>query len=290
MGYYKIPAPPALRGLVDSFSFWEGGEPSAERMAVMATRAVSLQIDLHDDELRWYQGDDRAYTLKGVTVAGPQSRPFAVDAWQPRIVRVVFRPGGARPFVRASPGELRDTHLPLEDIWGRGAARLQHRLADAHGPGEIFRILGEALTAAAPREPALRPAVAQALAVAGERPGVSVSDLARSTGLSPKRLIQVFTQEVGLTPKLFLRITRFQRLLAGVCDLPSVDWAAMAATHGYFDQSHMIRDFHDFAGTTPATYIARRGPAGQHAQAQAARQPLPAQRADLSPGPGCPGR
>jgi AraC-like DNA-binding protein len=267
MAYYRVPPPPALRGLVESLSLAEGGEPSAGRMAVMATRTLSLQIDLHDDELRWYEGQNGAHALKGVTVAGPQSRPFAVDAWQPRIVRVVIKPGGARRFVKASPGELRDTQVSLEDIWGRGAARLQHRLAEAKGPGEIFGILGEVLTAIASREDAPRPAIAGALALASKQPGITVSGLARLTGLSPRRLIQLFTAEAGLTPKLFLRIARFERLLADVYDQPSVDWASTAAVHGYFDQSHLIRDFRDFAGLTPAGYLARRGPARHHARA-----------------------
>jgi AraC-like DNA-binding protein len=267
MAYYRVPPPLALCGLVESFSLWEGGGPSAGRMAVMATRTMSLQIDLHDDELCWYEGDHVVHALKGVTVAGPQSRPFAVDAWQPRIVRVVIKSSGARSLLNVSPGELRDTQVSLEDIWGRGAARLQHRLADAKGPGEIFRILGEALTAIASREHPRRPAVAEALAIASEQPGITVSELARRTELSPKRLIRLFTAETGLTPKLFLRIARFERLLAAVYDEPSVDWASTAAEHGYFDQSHLIRDFRDFTGLTPTEYLVRRGPTHHHARA-----------------------
>jgi AraC-like DNA-binding protein len=267
MAYYRVPPPSALCGLVESFSLWEGGEPSAGRMAVMATRTSSLQIDLHDDELCWYEGDNGAHALKGVTVAGPQSRPFAVDAWQPRIVRVVIKPGGARRFFKAPLGELRDTQVSLEDIWGRDAVRLQHRLAEAKRPGEIFRILGEALAPIASREHAPRPAIAGALALASEQPGITVSDLARCTELSPNHLIQLFTAETGLTPKLFLRIVRFERLLADVYDKPSVDWASMAAEHGYFDQSHLIRDFRGFTGMTPTGYLARRGPARHHARA-----------------------
>jgi AraC-like DNA-binding protein len=267
MAYYRVPPPPALCGLVESFSLREGGEPSAGRMAVMATRSLSLQIDLHDDELCWYEGDNGAHALKGVTVAGPQSRPFAVDAWQPRIVRVVIKPGGARRFFSASPGELRDTQVSLENIWGRDAARLQHRLAEAKRPGEIFRILGEALTPIASREHAPRPAIAEALAIASEQPGITVSDLARRTELSPKRLIQLFTAEAGLTPRLFLRIVRFERLLADVYDKPGMDWASTAAGHGYFDQSHLIRDFRGFTGLAPTEYLARRGPTHHHARA-----------------------
>jgi AraC-like DNA-binding protein len=269
MAYYRVPAPLALRGLVDSFSLWEGGEPSAERMAVLATRTLSLQIDLHDDELCWYDGDNRGHALKGAAVAGPQTRPFAVDAWQPRIVRVMIKPGGARPLLGVSPGDLRDRQVSLEDIWGRGAARLHRRLAHAEGPREIFRILGENLTAAASREYPRRSALAGPLAgalAAAERPGLTVSDLARHSGLRPKRLIRVFADEVGLTPKLYLRIARFERLLADVYDRPGADWSGLAATHGYFDQSHLIRDFRDFAGMTPTAYLARRGSADHHAQ------------------------
>jgi AraC-like DNA-binding protein len=64
-----------------------------------------------------------------------------------------------------------------------------------------------------------------------------------------------------------LRIVRFERLLADVYDKPSVDWASMAAEHGYFDQSHLIRDFRGFTGMTPTGYLARRRPARHHARA-----------------------
>ena len=94
-----------------------------------------------------------------------------------------------------------------------------------------------------------------------------VSDLARRTELSPKRLIRLFAAETGLTPKLFLRIVRFERLLADVYDNRAVDWASTAAEHGYFDQSHLIRDFRDFAGLAPTEYLARRGPGHHHARA-----------------------
>jgi hypothetical protein len=58
-------------------------------------------------------------------------------------------------------------------------------------------------------------------------------------------------REVGMTPKLFLRIQRFQRALAKIGCL---DRAQVALACGYFDQSHLIRDFSEFAGITPAEY------------------------------------
>jgi len=69
---------------------------------------------------------------------------------------------------------------------------------------------------------------------------------------------------VGMSPKLFLRIQRFDRLLARVSRASEVQWANVAADHGYYDQSHFIRDFRDFTGMTPSVYRARRGPDLHH--------------------------
>jgi AraC-like DNA-binding protein len=76
-------------------------------------------------------------------------------------------------------------------------------------------------------------------------------------GLSERRFIDLFRAEVGLTPKLFSRIRRFHRTLQSADAEASPGWAELATACGYFDQSHLIRDFHQFAALTPADYAAR---------------------------------
>jgi AraC-like DNA-binding protein len=266
VAYYRAAPPPSLRGLVRGFSYWEGGEPSAELLAVMATRTPSLQIDLHDDELRWYSRGETPtrHILRGVTLSGALTRPFAVDAWQPRIVRVIFEPGGTVPFFAVAPADLRDAHVCMADVWGPAEA-LQHRLAQQAAPAEIFRILGEALVAAATPDRSMHSTTAWALAVAERSRVLGVAELARRVETGPKRLIRLFTDDTGLTPKRYLRIVRFERVLADVYARPGVDWARVADEHGYVDQSHLIRDFNAFAGMTPERYLSRRGPAEHHA-------------------------
>jgi AraC-like DNA-binding protein len=264
---YRTAPPPPLRGLIRSFTYWEGGEPSTDLLTVLATRTPSLQIDLHDDELRWYGGTatPTCHTLRGVTLAGPQTRPFAVDAWQPRIVRVVFEPGGTLPFFAIPPADLRDGQVSLADVWSP-AEQLQRRLAGHTAPADIFRTLGDTLVAAATDERTIRPTTAWALAIAERSPArLSVAALARLVETSPKRLIGLFADDIGLTPKHYLRIARFERLLTIAYDRTGVHWARAADEHGYFDQSHLIRDFKDFAGMTPSAYLLRRGPAEHHA-------------------------
>lgn len=83
---------------------------------------------------------------------------------------------------------------------------------------------------------------------------ISVRDVSQELGFSQRRFIQTFTSHVGLTPKVFCRIQRFQRarVLAERIDTPH--WAELAVTCGYFDQSHLIKDFQEFAGSTPKIY------------------------------------
>jgi len=60
-----------------------------------------------------------------------------------------------------------------------------------------------------------------------------------------------------LNPKLFNRIERFQSVLAKVQRVPEPEWDQLALEYGYFDQSHLIRDFLEFSGFSPADYLRR---------------------------------
>jgi transcriptional regulator GlxA family with amidase domain len=87
---------------------------------------------------------------------------------------------------------------------------------------------------------------------------VKVRGVARRVGLSQRRFIQVFTAEVGLTPKLYGRVRRFQRARELVRKATAPDWAAVAVACGYFDQSHLIRDFGQFSGLSPVAHLHQR--------------------------------
>ena len=84
-----------------------------------------------------------------------------------------------------------------------------------------------------------------------------IGKLARDVGLSNRRFTDVFNFQVGVKPKLFVRIERFQHLLQKVHILPVVDWGQLALEQGYFDQAHLIRDFVAFSGLSPADYLRR---------------------------------
>src|SRR5262245_15130440 len=251
------PGPP-LSEFIDRFWFCSD-TPSHPRERILPSGTVELVINLSDDEIRIYDPSHPALPRRysGAAVSGPYSNFFLIDPLvHASIIGVHFRPGRAVPVLGVPASELADAHVDLESLWGRSAAaELRERLCTAAAPANRFAVLQEVLLGrlrqARPRHgaiPVALDAFEQADAV------VKVRDLARQVGLSQRRFIQLFTAEVGLTPKLYGRVRRFQRARELVRNETEPDWAAVAAACGFFDQSHLIRDFGEFSGLSPMAY------------------------------------
>lgn len=254
------PIPP-VSGFVESLWLYNGFESPQLKERILPSGTFELVFNLRDDELRIYKAlqPDRCQRFSGAIIAGPYERFFSTDtAEEASVMGVHFRPGGAFPFLGLSADELVDTHVDLETIWGPGASEIRERLSATTSVVCRFELLQNWLLSRMVGPLEHHPAVS--LALGGlylDNSGAVVRKLARDAGLSDRRFIDVFRLEVGLTPKLFSRIQRFQRVLARVHNIPAPDWAQLALDHGYFDQSHMIRDFHAFSGFSPADYLRR---------------------------------
>ena len=83
-----------------------------------------------------------------------------------------------------------------------------------------------------------------------------MADIAAGLGVSHGHLDRQFTEQVGLSPRTLARILRMRRLLDHIDVYETVAWADLAAELGWFDQSHLIRDFQRHTGVTPAEYAA----------------------------------
>ena len=86
----------------------------------------------------------------------------------------------------------------------------------------------------------------------------TVREVAQSTGLSERRFSQIFREQVGLSPKVFTRVQRFQRTVAQLHAGVEIPWAEMALDCGYYDQSHFANEFRAFSGIDATTYSASR--------------------------------
>jgi methylphosphotriester-DNA--protein-cysteine methyltransferase len=137
---------------------------------------------------------------------------------------------------------------------------LRDRLLEAKTPEAKFHSLEQTLLAQVARPLDRHPAVSLALKEfqSGPQPR-PVSAVVEDIGLSQRRFIQLFSEEVGLTPKLFCRIQRFQEVLCLLEKGAPLHWTELALACGYFDQAHFIHDFQAFSGLNPTAYLAQRG-------------------------------
>lgn len=250
--------------------FWsyEGYEPQHARERVIPTGTMQLIFNLHEDELRVYDRQDygRFQNLGGSLISGAHSRFVVIDtASQASTVGVHFKAGGVHPFLGVSASELRDLDVPLDALWGTKATELRDRLLEARTREARFHLLEQALLSQIPRLLTPHPAVALALEEFQDAPGKTrVKEVSERTGLSQRRFIELFRREVGLTPKLFCRIQRFQEVIRLVGSGRGAEWAEVALRCGYYDQAHFIHDFQNFSGTTPTDYVAHRGEHPNH--------------------------
>jgi len=255
----RVPAPP-LSCYVELFWYCEN-EPVAHKYErVLPNGRSQLIIDLTDG-FSYKTGTDAVAHLPAMApiVVGLQTRYSVLESASLRqLIGLVFRPGGARALVDVPAGECSDQVVTLDSIWGSRAASLRDRLRDAESPTEKFQLLERALLERVRMRPfELHAAVRHALAHFERAPHIcSVIEVARQTGLSRRRLAELFREQVGLTPKLYCRVLRFQRVVSQIASGAPIDWTEVALAGGYCDQPHFAHEFHDFSGISPGTYTA----------------------------------
>ncbi len=243
--HYRVPRG-VLGEFVELLWLYEGNVvPHArERLLPMAT--MELVIDLRGSTA----------SSRATTVAGPHSEPFVLDTSDEiAVLGVHFRAGGGFPFFDVPAGELHNVRLGLDALWGAAAARLVEQVLAAPTPDARFDLLERALLARA-RTLERHPAVAFALReLSRPPPAPRITQVTEAVSLSQRRFLDRFRSEVGMSPKLFARVQRFQSVVRTVHALSEVDWADIAAACGYCDQAHFIHDFRSFSGFTPAAYL-----------------------------------
>lgn len=263
--YFTAPPSPALAPFVDCYWGVRGslGVLGYRVESVVPSGTVELMVNFGSRQRVLAYGErsvDESFDVAWMSGMHDQRLTHCAEGFSDH-VSVRFRPGGAHAFLDLPLDELTNRVVPLEALVGDRAAELRDQLAARPTDAARCRLLDAWLLE---RRRAVHPYFATVRRAAdllrGGARGLGVGEVCERLGLSNRHLVHQFRSTLGLTPKTYARVERFQGLvrdLKGVHDPP---WSRLAARHGYADQSHLIREFRRFALVTPGEFLARRTP------------------------------
>ncbi len=269
MTLFRIYHPqPPLSDYISFFWLNKGYHPSHKMERVLPDGSMELVINLEEDLVKVYDQKnlDQYKSFDGSLFSGPHSNFVVIDTTcQASTIGVHFKPGCAYPFLNLPADELHNNHISLDMLWGTKASEMREQLLEVQPPTDKFKILEQYLLKQMIQPKRHHPAVVYALTKFKTVPHQSkIAEVTEQINLSSRRFIEVFKKEVGLTPKQYCRVQRFQRVLSLIEDREEIDWTDIALSSGYYDQAHFIRDFRSFSGFSPTAYHLHQGKQKNH--------------------------
>jgi AraC-like DNA-binding protein len=226
-----------------------------QRERVLPTGAAHVALRLSEHPFRLFKdaGDLDGQIVGHSVIGGPRSACYIRDISQPaRSIGAQLRPGAIELLLGVPAAELAGRHTSLDNVWGSKAQRVRDQLSDTRSPERQLEIFEAVLADALPRARGFHSEVARAL----QRLRITgnIGLIVDESGYSHRRFITLFQRSVGMTPKAYSRVLRFQNALTKLSS-HSRSSVQLALEAGYCDQPHFNREFRRIAGISPGRYV-----------------------------------
>ena len=249
---------------MDFFWYYVDLSPDHDREHVLPDGTFELIVNLQETPRKLFRAADstRYDAFERGWISGAHSKFLVIDALpHSSMIGVHFKPGRAAVFLGVPADELAGQVVELDAVWGDAIWDWRDQLLAARTPDSKFGIL-ERLLSQRLAHNKLRQRHSNAIAWALDRylaePDLqTITSVSSRVGFSHKHFIDLFRQQTGLSPKVFCRVRRFQKVLFEVQTRAEIKWADVACSCGYFDQSHFAHDFNKFSGLNPSAYLGR---------------------------------
>ncbi|HVV03235.1 MAG TPA: AraC family transcriptional regulator [Puia sp.] len=260
--HHHIPSAP-LDQHIAGFTYYKGYRPVHSIDRYLPNGNIEIIIDLTVTPKHIFDNYtlQTIQTCRNIWISGVRESfitiPSGLDA---EMFIIEFRKGQAYPFLDRPlteiTGQVVDGDLILPKIF----LDLREELLAQPSPADMFSLAEKWLMTSFGNRLSLNPVVHFAISHILASPStLTIKNIALRTGYSSKHFIRIFTDHVGLTPKRFLRIIRFQKAILDIETKGNLHWAALALDCGYYDQAHFIADFKTFSGFTPLEYMRKKG-------------------------------
>lgn len=243
--------------------YHKGYAPEHTKERFLPDGTTNIVFDLREDPKYIYDNQtlEKKQECTKVWFSGMHTQYLTISSGQHAEMMVVtFQAGGAHILLEESLYPFKDTVVEGEHALGKAVLSLRKELIGKSSIQEKFTVLEQWLLASCNFETDLqktiRPFVVQ---IRKSKEQVKLQEMAVNSGYSQKQFIHLFKQCVGLTPKQYHRIIRFNDILNAIYGKKKLEWASIALECGYFDQAHFIKDFRAFSGLNPRKYIDEQG-------------------------------
>ena len=252
-----------LSQFVENIWLVEGHTADYTREKILPDGAIELIIDLDTEPKTIFddEGSDHFRTVSRAWISGERTRYIIIGAARNQsMVGIRFRPGGAYPFFKFPISELSESVTELDLIWGGLVDEIRNQLTEVEVAEDRLVRLEAFLLQQVRRSLEANRLINFAVHQLQHSPQfLAIRDLANTIGITQKHLISQFEKVVGLRPKSFARVCKFQKVVNLLEQQQEIEWAALASDCGYYDQAHFIHEFQTFSGLKPSTYLTQRG-------------------------------
>ena len=241
MDYGETCAPSRLfRGIIEGFWFSEIDAAGEKTFEILPDGNFDLIFILRN-------------SCCSLLFAGPYTRTAVMPICAGKYFGVRFRPGKMPNLADIQPAELVDHMVQLPRMSGESLDFLGEGLMAAEGM-EARRALVESIFHKIGLELSGRRTLSDHCTdlITSCHGRIKVHELARRVGTSVRTLERVFVRNLGVSPKLFIRLVRLQHAVARLKDGAAPSLTELAYMCGYADQSHFIKDFKEMVGRVPS--------------------------------------
>ncbi|MVM41046.1 helix-turn-helix domain-containing protein [Spirosoma sp. HMF3257] len=174
-----------------------------------------------------------------------------------KLVKIIFQPGGLFHLLGQAPTTyFTDSVTDAESVLGREISEIIQQLMNTEQYMPMIQVVDTyLLTKFRKLTLRLEPIDRANAFLQGKNSTVTLDYLADQSCLSYRQFERKFKERNGVSPKLFIRIARFNRAYTMKEKQPDKDWLDIAITCGYADYQHMVKDFKQFAGVTPVAML-----------------------------------
>ncbi len=251
-----------LSKFIELFIYYEQASFGHKVDRFLPNGDTEILIDFHDAPQFIYDNESlkEIQACRRVWTSGVRTEPITIPSGTGAAMMVItFKKGMAAPFFPFPMAEIADSVVDADLVWGSDFGDIRDQMLAMPDISERFALMERFLIGRFLSRLAVDPCIEYAVVEMSLRPDtISIARMTSKIGYSQKHFAEMFRRSVGITPKAYLKIMRFQKAVRAIDSAPSIDWGMIAQECGFYDQAHFINDFKHFSGFTPETYAAVR--------------------------------